>query len=65
MLVEYEVPRGQPETLIKQLVDRTLEDYVIAVVRLVLMVAILALKVWARDSWKYPLEIVPVVRMQI
>ena len=65
MLVQYEVSRGQPATLVKQLVYRTLEDYVITTVRLVVMVAILALKFWARDSWKYPLEIVPVVRMLV
>ena len=65
MLVQYEVPRGQPATLVKQLVYRTLEDYVITAVRLVVMAAILALKFWARDSWEYPLEIVPVVRMLV
>ena len=65
MLIEYEMPRGQPATLTKQLVNRTLEDDVITTLRLVLVVDYLALKFWARDSWEYPLEIVPVARILI
>ena len=65
-MVQYEVPRGEPAALIEQLVNRALEDDVVATLGLVLMVdPHLALKFWARDSWEYSLEVVPVDRKLI